>query len=448
MEIVKQQVDDLNVVLKVKIAEADYSDRYSKALKKYQKKVDLPGFRAGKVPVEIVKKRFGTHILVEEINDMLSESLHKYISDNKIDILGNPLPKDGANIDFDHQKEFEFEYELGLAPVLNIELSGKEKFPYYTIKTDESLVDKRIEYFRKHYGQVTHPEVSEKNDILVGDFTEADKDGNIVPGGFFRTTLIDIAKLTNAQNQAKLTGLKKEDKTLLENLADDAKYIFEILELPEEKLKNLRLQFRLKNLSRIAEAEVNQELFDKIYGPGKVANAEEFRNKIREEFSVMYTADADKKFLNDVIESLMKNQSLTLPESFLKRYLLLTNKEKVTPEQIDKEYHQYSDALRWKLIENHILKTHKLAVTSEEVDAFTTDYVKMNLVRYGMQNPEEAVVKEQVKRILSDQKQVESIYSRLYDQKLIDLFKSIFTLEKKELSHDEFFKQEQHTHSH
>lgn len=446
MEIVKQQVDDLNAVLKVKIAEADYSDRYSKALKKYQKKVDLPGFRPGKVPVEIVKKRFGTHILVEEINDMLSEILHKYISDNQINILGNPLPKDGANIDFDHQKEFEFEYELGLSPILNLELSSKEKFSYYTIKTDESLVEKRIEYFRKHYGQITHPEVAEKNDILVGDFAEVDKDGNIIPGGFFRTTLIDIAKITNIQNQAKLIGLKKEDKAVLENFLEDAKYIFEILELAEDKLKDLRLQFKLKNLSRIAEAEVNQELFDKIFGPGKVNSAEEFRTKIREEFSVMYVSDSDKKFLNDVIESLMKNMNLSLPESFLKRYLLLTNKEKATPEQIEKEYQQYSDALRWKLIENHILSTYKLAVTSEEAEAFVTDYVKMNLVRYGMQNPEEAVVKEQVKRILSEQKQVESIYSRLYDQKLIDLFKNTFTLEKKELTHDEFFKHENHTH--
>ncbi len=448
MDIVKENVDDLNAVLKVKISPADYSDRYKKAINKYQKKVDLPGFRPGKVPVDLVKKRFGKHILVEEINDMLSESLHKYISENKIDILGNPLPKDDSMVDFDNQTEFEFKYDLGLAPKIDIELSAKETFPYYSVKADDELINKHVDYFRRNYGQVIHPEASEEKDVLIGDFTEVDKEGNVVPGGVFKTTLLDISKITNAQNKAKLVGLKKEDKVTLENLSDDAQYLFEILELPAEKLSGLTLQFRLKNLSRIVQAEVNQELFDKIYGAGKVNSEEEFRNKIKEELAVMFVADSDRKFMNEVVESLLKKANLVLPEGFLKRYLLATNKEKISPEQVDKEYHSYSDALKWQLIENYLLKKYQLVVSSEEVESYVTNLVKMNFAKHGMANADEATVKDSVKKVMADEKQVRNAYDRLYDQKLIDLFKNTFTLEKKEVSYDEFFKTKEHEHAH
>jgi trigger factor len=447
MDIVKENIDDLNAVLKVKIAQADYSDRYNTALKKYQKKVDLPGFRPGKVPVDMLKKRFGKQILVEEINDMLSESLQKYISENKIDILGNPLPKNDVHVDFDTQTEFEFQYDLGLAPKMNVELSAKEKYSYYTVKADDALIDKHVDYFRRNYGQVIHPEASEDKDVLVGDFTEVDTQGNVVPGGFFKTTLVDIAKISNANNKNKLTGLKVEDKVILDNLSDDASYVFEILELPADKLKNITLQFRLRNLSRIVQAEVNQDFFNKIYGDGKVNSEEEFRNKIREELGVMFVGDSDRKFFNEVIESLLKKANLSLPESFLKRYLVATNKEKISHEQVDKEYHSYSDALKWQLIENHLLKTYKVVVPTEEVEQFILNAVKMNLAKRGMQNATEEQVKEHVKKVLEDEKQVRGAYDRLYDQKLIDLFKNTFTIEKKELSYDEFFKKED-THSH
>ena len=439
MNIVKENIDDLNAVIKVKISPEDYNERYNTALKRYQKKVDMPGFRPGKVPVDMVKKRFGKHILVEEINDMLSESLHKYIADNKIDILGNPLPKDGNHIDFEHQTEFEFQYELGLAPKMNIELSPKEKYSYYTVKIDDALVEKNVEYIRRNYGQVIHPEISEEKDILIGDFAELDAQGNILAGGVYKTTLIAIEKVTNDANRKKLIGLKKDDKIVLTDLSDDAAYIFEILELPADKLKGLSLQFTLKTLSRIALADLNQELFDKVYGAGKVNSVEEFRNKIVEEISIMHTSDSDRKFMNEIAESLMKKTNLTLPEKFLKKFLYLTNKEKTSMEQVEKEYHSYSDALKWQLIENHLLKTNNITVSNEEAEKYVSDLVKMNYAKRAMSATEEQI-KEQVKKVLSDEKQVRNTYDRLYDQKLIELFKKTFTLEKKELPFEEFFK--------
>jgi len=440
MDIVKEDIDDLNAVIKVKIAPADYSDRYNAAIKKYQKKVDMPGFRPGKVPVGMVKQRFGKHILLEEINDMLSETLHKYISDNKIEILGNPLPKLDNKVDFDKQTEFEFQYDLGLAPKLNVEISKKDKYPYYTVKADDDLINKHIDHFRRNYGQVIQPEKSEDKDVLVGDFTEVGGDGNVVPAGFFKTTMIDIAKLKNEENKKKLIGLKTDDKVILGDLSDEAAYLLEILELPAEKLKSLSIQFKLKNLSRIVQAEVNQELFDKIYGAGKVNSEEEFRNKIKEELLVMFVGDSDRKFFNEVIESLMKKANLSLPEKFLKRFMLATNKEKITAEQVDKEYDSYSNSLKWQLIENHLLKAHKIVVPAEEVEAFVSNAVKMNMQKRGMQDIPEDVLKEQVKKVLADEKQVRGAYDRLYDQKLIELFKNTFTLDKKEIPYDEFFK--------
>lgn len=446
MDIVKENIDELNAVIKVKIVPSDYQEKYTTALKRYQKKMDVPGFRPGKVPVDMVKKRFGKQILVEEINGMVSNSLHKYIYENQLNILGNPLPKLDNYVDFESQTEFEFQYELGLAPKLTIELSAKDTYPYYTIKADDALIEKHVDYFRRNYGQVIHPEISEDKDILVGDFVEVDAQGNVVPGGFLKTTLADINKFTNKSNRNKLIGLKNEDKVILGDLSEDAAYVAEMLELPADKLKSLLLQFRLKNLSRIVPAEVNQDLFDKIYGPGKVNSVEEFRNKIRQELSVMFTGDSDRKFFNEVIESLMKKANLTLPENFLKRFLLATNKERITMDQVEKEYSSYSNALKWQLIENHLLKTYKVAVPTEEVEQFISNAVKMNLVQRGIQNVSEEMVKEQVQKILQDEKQVRGAYDRLYDQKLIDLFKTTFVLEKKEIPYDEFFKAKENNH--
>lgn len=443
MDIVKETIDDLNAVIKVKIVPADYQEKYNNALKRYQKKMDMPGFRPGKVPVDMVKKRFGKQILVEEINGMLSDSLHKYIYENQINILGNPLPKIDNYVDFENQTEFEFQYELGLAPKLNIELSSKDKYPYYTIKADDALIDKHVDYFRRNYGQVVHPELSEDKDILVGDFVEVDAQGNVLPGGFLKTTLVDTNKVVG-KAKSKFIGLKNEDKVVLGDLSDDAPYFIEILELPADKLKGLSLQFRLKNLSRIVPAEINQDLFDKIYGPGKVNSVEEFRNKIREELSVMFSADSDRKFFNEVIESLMKKANLSLPEGFLKRFMMATNKERITMDQVEKEFNSYANALKWQLIENHLLKTYKVAVPTEEVEQFITNAVKMNLVQRGVPNVTEEVLKEQVQRVMQDEKQVRGAYDRLYDQKLIDLFKSTFVLDKKEIPYEEFFNTQTH----
>lgn len=447
MDIVKENVDELNAVLKVKIGQPDYTDRYNTALKKYQKKVELPGFRPGKVPVDLVKKRFGKHILVEEINDLLSESLHKYITENKIDILGNPIPKDNRQVDFDNQTDFEFQYEVGLAPKINVELSAKEKFNYYTVKIDDALIDKNIDYIRRNYGQVVHPEVSEANDVLIGDFAEVDATGQVVPGGFFKTSLIAPEKLNSQDSKKKLTGLKKDDKVLLNDLAADGPYLFETLELPAEKLPGLTLQFTLKNLSRIQSAELNQELFDKIYGAGKVNSMDEFRQKVKEEIAVNFQSDSDRKFMNDVVEQLLKKANLTLPEQFLKKYLFLTNSGKATMEQVEQEFHSYSDSLRWQLLENHILKANQIAVTAEEAEAFVSNLVKMSYARRGMQTTEEKI-KEQVGKLMADEKQMRNTYDRLYDQKLTELFKKTFTLENKELPHEEFIKLNGHSHQH
>lgn len=447
MNIVQENIDDLNAVIKIKIEPADYQEKYNNALKRYQKKMDVPGFRPGKVPMDMVKKRFGKQILFEEINGLLSDSLHKYIYEKQLNILGNPLPKlDNNIVDFERQTEFEFQYELGFAPKMNMELSVKESYPYYTIKADDSLIDKHVEYFRRNYGQIIHPEKSEDKDILVGDFVEVDPQSNIIPGGFFKTTMIDIAKVTNSGNKAKLIGMKPEDKVILGDLSGDAAYFHEIFSLDADRLNGLALQFTLKNLSRIVQAAVNQELFDKIYGPGKVNSEAEFRNKIKEELAVMFIADSDRKFFNEVIASIMKKANLSLPEKFLKRYLLTTNKERITMDQVEKEYSAYADSLKWQLIENYLLKTYKVAVPTEEVEKFISDAVKMNLARRGMQNLSEEIVKEQVKQVMGDEKQVKGAYDRLYDQKLIELFKNTFTLEKKEVSYDEFFKPEAHKH--
>lgn len=440
MEIVKENIDDLNVVLKVKIMPSDYLHRYDNALKRYQKEIDLPGFRPGKVPVDIVKKRFGKHILAEEIREMLSESLRQYISENKMEILGTPLQKESSHVDFDNSTELEFEFELGLAPKISIELSGEEKIPYYIIKPNDELVNKRVDYLRRNFGQVIHPEISEEQDILTGDFIEVDKDRTVIRGGILKTAMVDISKITNAQNKTKLIGLKKEDEVILENLQDDAQYIYKILGIPSDKLQGLFLKFRLKNISRIIPAELNQELFDKIYGPEKITSETEFINKIREEFSVIFLTDSNHRFMNDVTKLLLKKANLALPEEFLKKYLLASQKEKISPDQVEKEYRYYSDTIKWQLIENYLLKKYQITVTLQEVEQYITNIVKVNLAKKGMNTYDEHIVQELVKKEMADEKRVGGTYEILYNQKLVDFFKNTLLIEEKEVTYDEFLK--------
>lgn len=444
MNITQENIDELNAVLKVKVVADDYLPKVENALKEHQKRASVPGFRPGKVPTGMIKKMYGKSILVDEINKLLNDSLYKYLHENKIEVLGNPLPKTDTQIDWDNQKDFEFLYEMGLAPKFSVDLSVKDKFTYKTVKIDEELVNKYITDVAKRYGKVEQIEVSTATDLLTGDFVELDANGEILPGGIFKTGSLFLERVKDEQVKKQLTGLKKDDKVIL-----DAEKIFEnpadlgaLLGIDAAAAGNFKskLQFTIKSVSHLVPAETNQDFFNKIYGEGVVNSEEEFRAKVRQELSSIFVNDSERKFYNEVVEHLMNKINFDLPKDFLKRWIIAVNEKPVTAEQVEAEFDSYAKGLKWQLIENKIIKENNIQVTKEEVIDHTKELI---LQQFGKFNPvpmEDEELNQTAQRVLANEEEAKKLYEKLYGQKVLDLFKSKFTIENQEVSHDDFFK--------
>ena len=446
MNITQENIDELNAVLRVKVVAEDYLPEVENALKDHQKKASIPGFRPGKVPSGMIKKMYGKSILVNAINKLLNDSLYNYLNEYKIEVLGNPLPKADSDIhiDWDNQKEFEFLYEMGLAPKFNVELSAKEKFIYPTVKIDEEMITKYVTDISKRYGKVENVEISEAGDLLNGDFVELDANGEILAGGIFKTSSIFIDRVKGEDTKKALIGLKKDDKVILEtqNLSDNAVDIASMLGIEKTAAEKLtsKIQFTVKNISRLAGSEINQDLFNKVYGEGNISSEEEFRAKIKDELSSMFANDSERKFYNDVVEHLMNKINFNLPNEFLKRWIIAANEKPVTPEQVESEFEGYSKGLKWSLIENKIIKDNNIQVSNEDVIEYTKVMILDQFAKYSPTPMGEEELNKTVQSVLSNKEEAKKIYEKLYGEKVMDLFKTKFTLENKEFSYDDFFK--------
>jgi len=444
MNIIQENIDELNAVLKVKVVANDYLPKVETALKDYQKKASIPGFRPGKVPTGMIKKMYGKSIMVEEINKLLSDSLYTYLHENKIEVLGNPLPKADSVIDWDNQQEFEFLYEMGLAPKFNVDLSPKDKFVYQTVKIDDDLVNKYVTDIAKRYGKVENVEVSGDADLLNGDFVELDANGEIVAGGIFKTGSLFLDRVKDEATKKALIGLKNDDKVVLEanTISENATDLAALLGIDKEKAESLncKFQFTVKGVSRLAAAEINQEFFNKIYGEGTISTEEEFKAKIKDELANMFVNDSERKFYNDVVEHLMNKVNFNLPTEFLKRWIVAANEKPVTFEQVDSEFENYSKGLKWQLIENKIIKENNLEVTKDEVVDHTKELILQQFAQMGQGPMGDEELNQTAQRVLSNQEEAKKLYEKLYGQKVMELFKTKFTLENKEVAYDDFFK--------
>ena len=445
MDFTKEKIDELNAVVKVKLGPQDYEDRVEKILKDYQKKANVPGFRPGKVPSGMIKKMYGKSILVDEINKILHDSLNGYITENKLEVLGNPLPKrnDAQDIDWDNQKEFEFSYDLGLAPQFDVELSAKEKFDFLTVKIEEDTIDKYATDIARRYGKVTNPEVSQDSDLLFGDFVEVDDAGNAVELGISKSTSLAVDTIKDEKLKQQFIGLTKGNKVIVnpnhlsENKADVAAMLGVTKEVAET-ITN-KFVFTLTNISRIEPAEMTEELFGKVYGK-EVTSLEQFRAKIKEELSQMYVEDSNRKLKNDIVLRLIENLKIALPDEFLKRWLMAVNEKPLTYDQVDTEYNNYSNGLKWQLIENKILRNNEIKISAEEVKDYVKVLVREQFARYNQIEMQDEDLESTVSRVLSNEDEAKRLYERMYDMRLMDLFKSTFTLNAKEVTVEEFYK--------
>ncbi|WP_192821462.1 trigger factor [Rufibacter sp. LB8] len=363
MNITLNQTDGQNASLTVSLQEADYAARVDEQIKDYSKKANIKGFRPGKVPAGLIKKMYGKGILVDSINQLLHESVNNYIKENKLRILGEPLPErlDDSTINWDTQKEFEFSYAIGLLPEFELPLSDVS-VQKYNIEVDQVTVDEAYEQMQKQFGKTTNPDVSEANDYLYGDLKQTE-------GEFETKTLLPLNKVLAGAD--KFVGVKPGDTItfdIREAFGDDAA-LAHVTGLSKDVTKDLNGEFTfvVEKINRTENAAMDQEFFDKIFGKDNVTTQEEFDAKVREVIGENYEREAINILDRDVIDQLVEKSSIEIPNEFFKRWLTVTNEGKITPEQIDEFYDQYVKELKWSMIRNKVVEENDIQVKNEDV---------------------------------------------------------------------------------
>jgi trigger factor len=442
MNITQENVDALNAVLRVEVTENDYSNQVNQFLKKQQKSASMQGFRPGKVPFGLIKKMYGVNAKVEEIQKIINESIFKYIEEQKLDVLGQPLPKETEeHLDWKTQKEFVFEYDLGLSPEIDIKLSESKKFTSYDIQPDESLIDKYVEEITSRYGTVGTGDIVENKDIVVADISELEG-GNLKEGGLSKLANVSVESVTD-DFKKRIIGLKPDAelnidiKEIYGGLAETAK----LMDAEESALESSGEEFKFKvvSISRMIPAEINQELFDKVYGEATISTIEEFRSKLAAESKGMLDGQGKSKLRNDIVEYLLDSVKFELPDSFLKKFIQATSKEPVTVEQIEADYDQHSSTFRWQLIENKLIADNEIKVVESEVVEKAKEMIIANFKQFGQEVPNEEL-ENYAKTVLAKQEEKQKMYNEIYSDKILDLVSEKCSLELKQVSYDEFVK--------
>lgn len=446
MDVTKESVDNLNALLKVKVEQKDYQEKVDKQLADYRKKANIPGFRQGKVPMGIVKKQYGRSVLADELNKLVSEALHGFIEKEKLDILGNPIPKMDEEVkgDFNNPETFEFIYEIGMTPEVDIKLSGKNKYEYTKVKIDKKLVDKQIEDLTKRYGKLVAGEKVGEKDMVLGQFVELDDKGEIKEGGIMNSSTISLEFVEKDKVKKELIGKKAGDKVVV-NPADVSKGsqdMASMLGVKEDELDGISDKFQLTiNEIKIMEpAELNQELFDKLFGEGAVSSEKEMRAKIEADLEQMFAQDSDKILMRRVTNDLIEKTKIDLPDEFLKRWILASQQEPIEMAQIEKEYDGYAKSLKWQLIQSAIFKANDIKIEQEEVLNHTKGLLVNQYAQYGMPAPEEEELNQAAQQVLSNQKESQQIFDMLAETKLVSYFKETVKLNEKAVDYDEYVK--------
>ena len=443
MNISQEKIDNLNAVVTINIKPEDYQPRVEKAIKDHAKKAKLPGFRPGMVPPSHIRKMYGKSILVDEVNNLLSDSLNNYIDEQKLQVLGQPLPKsDDKEYNWDFSDDFVFNYELGLAPEFEIDFSSKDKVTEYVIKPDPETLAARITNIRKSYGKMTNPDVSADGDVLYADLVQLSPDGSVFEGGISNTTSVRLDQVQDAEIKKSLIGLKKGDVVTLDiqkAYDEDAVRIAAILKIDEETAADLRSNFQLtvKNVNRLEESDLNQEFFDKLFGEGIVTTEEGFRDEITKEIEAMFAQDSDRKLQNDLYKLAIEKAQFQLPDEFLKRWLKVTN-EKLTDEELAGGYEDFAKNLKWTLIENKVITDNQIEIKYEEVFSAAKARLDAQFRMYSPQPLGEEQLAQYTVQFLQNKEQANKIFEEVKALKVLDHLKSIVTLDKIEITDKKF----------
>lgn len=437
MNITKNQVDALNAVVTVAITKEDYKDNVEKVLQNYRKNANIPGFRKGAVPMSLIQKQYGKAVLLDEVNKLLQEKLNDYLVEEKLDILGNPLPKVTEDFNWDAD-DYSFDFELGLAPEFSVDLAAKNKVVKYNIVADDKMLDEQVERIQKQYGKLVSKDTVEEGDDIRGTFSNEEK-------GISNSANITLDIFKDKKTAKKFIGKKVGDVVELstKGLFDDDHKLMDYLKVGHDDVHGLDItvNFIIEEINTSEKAELNQELFDKLFGEGNVTSVEQLKEKIKEDAEQQFAQQADQKFLNDVTESLIENTKFDLPAEFLKKWIQTVGENPLTAEQAEEEYAKSENGLRYQLIEGKVITENNLQTSFEDLKDYTAGVIRKQMAQFGQMDPSDADVENIVARVLSNKDEVKRLSEQVMSEKMLNLFKEKVKYSTKEVTYQDFIKE-------
>ena len=448
MKIAFDCADKLNGLLTMTIEAADYQDAVEKTLKNYRKKAQVPGFRPGMVPMGMIKKQYGTAVKVEEVNKLLGEKLYEYIRENKIQMLGEPLPNQEKQVpqDFEKDDDLTFVFDIAVAPEFKAELSDKDKIDYYVIKVDDKLVDDQVQMYASQAGEFVKAEVFSGNDTITGDLRELDAEGNTKEGGITTEGGMVMPAYIKVEDQKKLFDGCKPGDIITFNpkkaYPDNDAEVAALLKVDKEQVKDLESDFsyQITEIRHFQPAEVDQKLFDRVFGEGTVTDEKDFREKIAGNIAPQLQQNSDWKFLQDVRAYLEKKVGkLEFPEALLKRVMLQNNKDKGA-DYVEKNFEGSIKELGWHLIKEQIVAANNIKVEESDLKVVAKEAIRAQFAQYGMSNVPDEVLENYANEQLKKRENIDNFVDRAVDMKLTETLKKVVKLNQKEVTLEEFNK--------
>lgn len=446
MNITKTNIDKLNAKLNVHVEKTDYDPKVEASLNDYKRKVQLKGFRPGKVPMGIIRKMVGTQVLVEEVNKLVYESIAKYLNEQEIHILGEPMinEKEQPKIDWEKQAEFTFVFDLGLAPEIDLNLSSKDKIVFYKITVDDKMIDEYVAELTQRFGSYKTLDTISGDEMIRCNMAQLDESGKIKEGGISKeNTPMILSVVKDEEIKKKFIGAKLQDKLQIDvrKAFDRDVEIASLLGISKEKAASLThtvFELTIIEILKYEKAEMNKELFDKVFGAdASIASEEEFRKRLAEDLAKSLEADSDYRFTIDAKEHIIEKANIKLPVDFLKRWMLFSNKE-FTQEQLDDEFPKFEDEFKWQLIRNDIIKKNNISVSEQEIKDYAKAFAAYQFRQYGINNFAEEHLEKYASSMLKNDEERRRLYERKIDEKVMHFIKSTVTLQEKEIDRDKF----------
>lgn len=441
MQFNQSEIKDLMTVLTLTVEPADYQEAVQKELKQLRQKANIPGFRPGMVPAGLVKKMYGKGVMAEVINKTLSDALGKYIEEQHLNILGDPLPNEELTpkVDFDTQDTFTFAFDIALAPEFDASLNGHNKLTHYTIEVTDEMVNNQVESYAQRFGDYVEADDVQDGDVIKGLLTEQRENGMTK-----ENAMLNPQYMTDKEQAALFKGAKKGDVITFnpQKAFQSEVEISSLLDITKQEAKELTsdFTFEIQGITRHQAAKIDGELFAKVYGDNAIKDEADFRAHVKAEIEENMAEDSDYKFGLDAKAAVMKKmEGLTFPEDFLKRWLHATN-EKLTDEEIDKDFPQMIEELKWHLAKDQLLKKYNINVEKEDVEDYAKKVAKMQFMQYGLMHVDDAYLTNYAQQMLKDENQLRGIVERVAEQKIYAALKTVVKLEEKSISHADFGK--------